>query len=79
MTLRVDRGPQFTARSFREAARILNVRLEYAGIQCPEDKPYIDELPPEKESSFMLDWKLRKGALDGQKVLHRGADYQQAA
>ena len=27
----------------------------------------------------MLDWKLRKGALDGQKVLHAGADYQQAA
>jgi transposase InsO family protein len=42
LTLRVDRGPQFTARSFREAARILNVRLEYAGIQCPEDKPYIE-------------------------------------
>jgi len=42
LTLRVDRGPQFTAYSFREAARILNVRLEYAGIQCPEDKPYIE-------------------------------------
>ena len=42
LTLRVDRGSQFTARSFREAARILNVRLEYAGIQCPEDKPYIE-------------------------------------
>jgi|TARA_B100000315_G_scaffold120522_1_gene110419 transposase InsO family protein len=42
LTLRVDRGPQFTACSFREAARILNVRLEYAGIQCPEDKPYIE-------------------------------------
>jgi len=42
LTLRVDRGTQFTARSFREAARTLNVRLEYAGIQCPEDKPYIE-------------------------------------
>ena len=42
LTLRVDRGTQFTARSFREAARLLNVRLEYAGIQCPEDKPYIE-------------------------------------
>ena len=44
MTLRVDRGPQFTASNFREAARILNVKLEYAGIQCPEDKPYIESL-----------------------------------
>ena len=42
LTLRIDRGPQFTARSFREVASILNVRLEYAGIQCPEDKPYIE-------------------------------------
>ncbi len=42
LTLRVDRGTQFTAGSFREAARTLNVRLEYAGIQCPEDKPYIE-------------------------------------
>ncbi len=42
LTLRVDRGTQFTARSFRETARTLNVRLEYAGIQCPEDKPYIE-------------------------------------
>jgi putative transposase len=42
LTLRVDRGTQFTARSFREAARTLNVRLEYAGIQCPQDKPYIE-------------------------------------
>ena len=37
------------------------------------------DLPPENESSFMLDWKIRKGAIDGQKVVHTGADSQQAA
>jgi putative transposase len=42
LTLRVDRGSQFRAHRFRETARLLNVRLEYAGIQCPEDKPYIE-------------------------------------
>jgi len=42
LTLRVDRGTQFTARNFREAAKTLNVWLEYAGVQCPEDKPYIE-------------------------------------
>ena len=26
----------------------------------------------------MLDWKIRKGALDGQKELHSGTDHQQA-
>lgn len=42
LILRVDRGTQFAARSFRDTARVLNVKLEYAGIQCPEDKPYIE-------------------------------------
>lgn len=42
LTLRVDRGSQFRAFRFRETARLLNVRLEYAGIKCPEDKPYIE-------------------------------------
>jgi transposase InsO family protein len=42
LTLRLDRGSQFRARLFRETARILNVKLEYAGIQCPEEKPYIE-------------------------------------
>lgn len=42
LTLRVDRGSQFRAHRFRETARLLNVTLEYAGIKCPEDKPYIE-------------------------------------
>ena len=42
LTLRVDRGSQFRALRFKETARLLNVRLEYAGIKCPEDKPYIE-------------------------------------
>lgn len=42
LTLRLDRGSQFRAHRFRETARLLNVTLEYAGIKCPEDKPYIE-------------------------------------
>jgi putative transposase len=42
LTFRVDRGSQFRAHRFRETARLLNVELEYAGIKCPEDKPYIE-------------------------------------
>lgn len=42
LTLRVDRGSQFRAYRFKETARLLNVTLEYAGIKCPEDKPYIE-------------------------------------
>jgi putative transposase len=44
LTLRVDRGSQFRAHHFRQAARLLNVALEYAGVKCPEDKPYIESL-----------------------------------
>jgi len=42
LTLRVDRGSQFRAYRFRETARLLNITLEYAGVKCPEDKPYIE-------------------------------------
>jgi putative transposase len=42
LTLRVDRGSQFRSRRFRETAHLLNVTLEYAGVKCPEDKPYIE-------------------------------------
>jgi transposase InsO family protein len=42
LILRVDRGPQFTARYFKEAALRLGIELEYAGIRCPDDKPYIE-------------------------------------
>ena len=42
LILRIDRGSQFVARRFRESAKTLNVALEYAGIQCPEDKPHIE-------------------------------------
>ena len=42
LVLRIDRGTQFKARKFRTTAKRLNVQLEYAGIQCPDDKPYIE-------------------------------------
>lgn len=42
LVLRIDRGPQFTAYRFKEAAVRLGVELEYAGIRCPDDKPYIE-------------------------------------
>jgi putative transposase len=42
LTLRVDWGSQFIALRFQEAAKMLNVTLEYAGIQRPDDTPYIE-------------------------------------
>lgn len=42
LVLRIDRGTQFKVRKFRATAKRLHVQLEYAGIQCPDDKPYIE-------------------------------------
>ena len=42
LTLRVDRGSQFIARHFQEAVKTLGITLEYAGVQYPDDKPYIE-------------------------------------
>ena len=38
----MDRGSQFIAHRFQEAAKALNITLEYAGTQCPDDKPYVE-------------------------------------
>jgi len=42
VTLRVDQGSQYIAKKFKERAKELGVKLEYCGINCPDDKPYIE-------------------------------------
>ena len=42
LVVRVDRGCQFTAEEFRNAARGMGVNVEYCGVQAPNDKPYIE-------------------------------------
>lgn len=42
LVVRVDRGCQFTAADFENAAKELSVSLEFCGVQAPNDKPYIE-------------------------------------
>lgn len=42
VSLRVDQGSQYISRKFRQRAKELGVYLEYCGINCPDDKPYIE-------------------------------------
>lgn len=42
LTVRVDRGCQFTAEDFAEFAKSKGIKLEFCGIQTPNDKPYIE-------------------------------------
>ncbi len=42
LVLRVDRGGQYVAFSFRKTAEALGVTLQYCGVQCPNDKPFVE-------------------------------------
>lgn len=42
LVVRVDRGSQFIARIFKEAVRLSGLNIQVCGIQCPDDKPYIE-------------------------------------
>jgi putative transposase len=42
VTLRVDQGSQYISKNFKARAKELGVHLEYCGINCPDDKPYVE-------------------------------------
>jgi putative transposase len=42
LVVRVDRGCQFTAAEFELAAKAMDVKIEFCGVQAPNDKPYIE-------------------------------------
>ena len=42
VTLRVDQGSQYIAEKFKKRAGELGVKIEYCGINCPNDKPYVE-------------------------------------
>ena len=42
LTLRLDRGCQFTAFDFLQAARKLNITIEFCDVQSPNQKPFIE-------------------------------------
>lgn len=42
VALRVDQGSQYISKKFKKRAKELGIKLEYCGINCPNDKPYIE-------------------------------------
>lgn len=42
LVLRLDRGCQFTAFEFAQAARGFRIRIEYCDVQAPNQKPFIE-------------------------------------
>jgi putative transposase len=87
LRLRADRGPQFTSREFKEAAARLGVELEYAGIRCPDDKPYIESFISKYKveevyrheyrdiNEAKVNWELYKFWYENERV-HQSLKYQ---
>ncbi len=42
LVIRVDRGSQFIAKVFKDAVKLSGLTIQFCGIQCPNDKPYIE-------------------------------------
>jgi len=42
LTLRLDRGCQFTAFDFAKSAKIFNIEIEFCDAQAPNQKPFIE-------------------------------------
>jgi len=42
ITVRVDQGSQYISKQLQRRCYELGIRLEYCGIKCPNDKPYIE-------------------------------------
>lgn len=42
LTLRLDRGCQYTSEEFGKYARKMNLKLEFCDVQAPNQKPYIE-------------------------------------
>lgn len=87
LVLRIDSGTQFIARKFREIAKRLNVKLEYAGIQCPDDKPYIEAFfskykveevyrnEYQNNAEAKIGWELYRSWYETERV-HQSLEYQ---
>ena len=87
VTLRVDQGSQYISKNFKARAKELGVRLEYCGINCPDDKPYVEsffarykceEVYRNEYSSFMdafLGWMQYKHWHKTERI-HQGLRWQ---
>lgn len=67
LVLRVDRGGQFIAKDFRETAKRLGVTLEYCGVKCPNDKPYVESFFSlyKVEEVYRNEYRTREEAREG--------------
>lgn len=90
VTLRVDQGSQYLSRKFREGALAMGINLEYCGINCPNEKPYIESFFAQykREEVYRNDYRCFTDAHDGWEEyrqwyntdrIHQGLDWMTIA
>lgn len=67
VTLRIDQGTQYISKKFRKGAAALGVTLEYCGINCPNEKPYIESFFAQykREEVYRYEYRCFADAADG--------------
>jgi len=67
VTLRIDQGSQYISKKFREGAANLGIKLEYCGINCPNEKPYIESFFAQykREEVYRSEYRCFTDASDG--------------
>lgn len=72
LTLRLDRGCQFTAFDFAKAAKLMNVQIEFCDLQSPNQKPFIESF----FSSFKREEVYRNFYDNPIQAFHAWSDYK---
>ena len=87
VVLRIDQGSQYISKKFKKRAKELGVELEYCGINCPDDKPYVEsffsrfkceEVYRREYTSFsdgFLGWNKYKQWYNNERI-HQGLDWK---
>lgn len=85
--MRIDQGTQYISKKFREGAVALGVTLECCGINCPNEKPYIESFFAQykREEVYRYEYRCFADAADGWKQykdwyngdrIHQGLDWK---
>ncbi|MHB8396457.1 MAG: IS3 family transposase [Thermoplasmataceae archaeon] len=75
LVLRVDNGPQYIARKFREAMMLLGIRIEYIQKHTPEDNGNIESFHNSIKTDYIWPYEFRDFTEAKKQVEYAFTDY----
>ena len=75
LVLRVDNGPQYIARKFREAMKLLGIRIEYIQKHTPEDNAEIESFHNSIKTDYIWPYEFRDFTEAQKQVEYAFTDY----